>query len=158
MSDWRDSAACKNYDTNIFFPETKETTLQAEPIEICNSCPVKVDCLDYALKHEGLGIWGGLNQTDRSKLRRELSIYLQPPTGKMRVGHPNCGTNAGYAWLVRHNRNKPDLAKEMCKLCLEAHNLYNDMQTDSTRRKPRKTSKRKQLPADKSEYVRGPIF
>jgi WhiB family redox-sensing transcriptional regulator len=56
----------------VFFPppsfERKEEKLQREERarEICSTCSVKRDCLDYAVRiREPHGIWGGLNEVER---------------------------------------------------------------------------------------------
>ncbi len=38
---------------------------------MCTSCEVRVECLDYALANdERFGIWGGLSERERRRLRR----------------------------------------------------------------------------------------
>jgi hypothetical protein len=69
---WQDKAACKSPDIDpaIFFPERGED--QKEVKAICSGCPVKEDCLDYALRnHERNGIWGGTSEKQRVALRRK---------------------------------------------------------------------------------------
>lgn len=39
---------------------------------VCDGCPVRVECLDYALTaNEREGVWGGLTPRERAKVRRE---------------------------------------------------------------------------------------
>lgn len=65
---WRLDAACAAYDTRWFFPEDEEAP---EAKAICAICPVREECLEYALTHrEDEGIWGGLTGTERRRLRR----------------------------------------------------------------------------------------
>jgi WhiB family redox-sensing transcriptional regulator len=56
----------------VFFPpshfERKDDRelREARAKAICRSCPVRKECLDYALRiREQHGIWGGLNETER---------------------------------------------------------------------------------------------
>jgi Transcription factor WhiB len=45
-------------------------------LAICNSCPVRTDCLALSLQHWDIGqhgIWGGLLAAERAKLRRRLT-------------------------------------------------------------------------------------
>ena len=83
---WQQSAACKTLDVPFFFaPEgeryaerlIRETNARA----LCASCPVRVQCLDYALgntiRH---GIWGGLNAEERERERRRRKG--RPATGR----------------------------------------------------------------------------
>jgi WhiB family redox-sensing transcriptional regulator len=63
--EWMDEGACRNMDTNIFF-DLKGNVNQAKAI--CATCPVRLICLEYALKNclKG-GVWGG--ESSRSRLR-----------------------------------------------------------------------------------------
>jgi WhiB family transcriptional regulator, redox-sensing transcriptional regulator len=36
---------------------------------ICNLCPVKEQCLNFALLHHEFGVWGGTNESDRAAMR-----------------------------------------------------------------------------------------
>lgn len=65
---WRQWAACRGADLNLFFPGRGES---AQPARlVCSGCPVREPCLDYALD-QGIthGIWGGLTERDRRPLR-----------------------------------------------------------------------------------------
>ena len=65
---WRDRAACRGTDLEVFFPGRGEPTEPAR--RICASCPVRQPCLDYAIGHGIVhGIWGGLTERDRRALR-----------------------------------------------------------------------------------------
>ena len=67
--DWRADAACRDADVAIFFPATDEEAAPARAI--CATCPVRVDCLEFALAtREDDGVWGGLTETERRRLRR----------------------------------------------------------------------------------------
>lgn len=67
---WQDSAACTQVDPEIFFPaQGQRITVGAR--KVCDSCPVKAECLAFALEHnEFLGVWGGLGQQERAALQR----------------------------------------------------------------------------------------
>lgn len=45
-------------------------------VEICNCCKSKVECLEYSLRHEPWGIWGGLDEEQRAHLRSRKNIFL----------------------------------------------------------------------------------
>lgn len=45
---------------------------------ICDTCPIKIDCLSYGLYHEMFGIWGGATERERHKLRKQLNIVPVP--------------------------------------------------------------------------------
>ena len=156
--EWRKDAACLGHPVEHWFPESKEIEEQVFAMRICNGCPVRTECLEYSLLHEQDGIWGGVNQTDRQKLRKQRSIRIRVPNGEPRANHPNCGTNAGYAVLYRYNKANPEIPKEICKFCLVAHQLYNEIQPDSTKRTRQRKGRRPTLPMDKSEWTTGGIF
>ena len=60
-------------DADLFFPERGASTRRAKAI--CDGCPVRGECLDYALAHgEKFGIWGGLSERERRRVRRERSV------------------------------------------------------------------------------------
>lgn len=67
--EWRDEAACAGLDTNIFFPVTEAEAAQAK--SVCASCPVREECLEWAIStRQGDGVWGGLTEDERRRLRR----------------------------------------------------------------------------------------
>jgi WhiB family transcriptional regulator, redox-sensing transcriptional regulator len=47
---------------------------------VCDGCPVKDLCLDWALHHEDHGIWAGTGPTERRVMRRERGISLRTLT------------------------------------------------------------------------------
>lgn len=66
---WFAEAACRGRRKEIFFPTRGETTAPAKTI--CAGCPVRAECLDYALaNHEHHGIWGGTSEQERRNMRR----------------------------------------------------------------------------------------
>lgn len=66
--DWMDRASCRGLDPNIFFPNRGELTAQIKAI--CHGCSVRAECLAYALNGgEHVGIWGGLSERERRRLR-----------------------------------------------------------------------------------------
>lgn len=69
---WQVRAACRGPQASVFFPppqfERKDEKLERErrAKEICTSCSVRKECLDYALRiREPHGIWGGLSESER---------------------------------------------------------------------------------------------
>jgi len=66
---WQDRALCAQTDPEAFFPEKGGSTREAK--KICLGCEVRAECLDYALAHdERFGIWGGLSERERRRLKR----------------------------------------------------------------------------------------
>ncbi|MEA3075615.1 MAG: WhiB family transcriptional regulator, redox-sensing transcriptional regulator [Actinomycetota bacterium] len=69
--DWKADAACRDLDTEIFFPDNDANAAPA--LEVCASCPVRQACLEFALMtRQNDGVWGGHTETERRKLRRRL--------------------------------------------------------------------------------------
>lgn len=58
---WTDRAACLTVDPDAFFPEKGKLNQIREAKAICDSCPVKAACGEYAFRtKQEHGIWGGL--------------------------------------------------------------------------------------------------
>lgn len=69
---WAADAKCLQADPETFFPEKGGSTREAK--RICVECGVREQCLDYALENdERFGIWGGLSERERRKLKRIAS-------------------------------------------------------------------------------------
>ncbi len=67
---WQDLANCRGADPDLFFPERGASTRTAKAI--CRQCSVQADCLEFAIvSSEKFGIWGGLSERERRKIRRE---------------------------------------------------------------------------------------
>jgi WhiB family transcriptional regulator, redox-sensing transcriptional regulator len=67
---WQDRALCAETDPEAFFPEKGGSTREAK--RTCRACEVRAECLDYALEHdERFGIWGGLSERERRRLKGE---------------------------------------------------------------------------------------
>jgi len=66
---WQERALCAQTDPEAFFPEKGGSTRDAK--RVCLSCDVRSECLEYALAHdERFGIWGGLSERERRRLKR----------------------------------------------------------------------------------------
>ncbi|PFG20348.1 WhiB family transcriptional regulator [Serinibacter salmoneus] len=67
--EWQERALCAQTDPEAFFPEKGGSTREAK--RVCVSCEVRSECLEYALEHdERFGIWGGMSERERRKLKR----------------------------------------------------------------------------------------
>lgn len=72
---WEDRAACEGME-RLFFgrdgePRLERKIREAKAQTVCMSCPMRVQCLNYALRNSiRHGIWGGLNYEDRVRERR----------------------------------------------------------------------------------------
>ncbi len=65
-------AACRSVPTRFFFPERDSDPRTASFVaRYCDNCPVRVECLNWALAHREIyGIWGGKTETERRRMRR----------------------------------------------------------------------------------------
>lgn len=75
---WRDRAACRGVDTNLFFPGPGQGDKVREARAYCETCPVIGECLRFALHFPDRdlpGIYGGTTEPERRKLRLRLKIY-----------------------------------------------------------------------------------
>ena len=67
-ADWQEHAACRG-QAKKFYPD--EGGYTNEVFAVCAVCPVKDECLRYALKNdERFGVWGGLSPLQRQRLKR----------------------------------------------------------------------------------------
>jgi WhiB family transcriptional regulator, redox-sensing transcriptional regulator len=68
---WQERSLCAQTDPEAFFPEKGGSTREAK--KVCTQCEVRAECLDYALANdERFGIWGGLSERERRKLKRRV--------------------------------------------------------------------------------------
>jgi WhiB family redox-sensing transcriptional regulator len=65
---WMDRAQCRDEDRALFFPSVGSSSTKARVV--CSTCPVRQECLDFALADNELtGVWGGTTTQERKKLR-----------------------------------------------------------------------------------------
>lgn len=80
-----ENGGCKGYPTDWWFPLQKtgkrdevialrENTEKAK--SICHKCSVAVTCLEYSLKWEPWGIWGGHDEQTRAQMRWSRNVQL----------------------------------------------------------------------------------
>jgi WhiB family redox-sensing transcriptional regulator len=67
---WRQRAACRGVEPEIFYPISEEEAEEAKAI--CGACPVQETCLEYALgNRERDGVWGGATERERRRMIRQ---------------------------------------------------------------------------------------
>jgi WhiB family redox-sensing transcriptional regulator len=65
------SQGCANLDTEFFYPIAFIDQGANKLLKrICNECPFKQACQEYALAHEGHGYWGGTTPPERERIRK----------------------------------------------------------------------------------------
>ena len=74
---WHTQSACRDTDPGLFFPigATGDAIAQiAHAKAVCDMCPTKQPCLDFALAtNQDSGVWGGASEEERRTIRRRLA-------------------------------------------------------------------------------------
>jgi WhiB family transcriptional regulator, redox-sensing transcriptional regulator len=88
-TNWREHAACRDADPDLFFPiGTAGNSLRQvdEAKRICHRCPAQNQCLAWALEN-GItdGVWGGTTENERRAIR-SLDAATSAP---LRLGTSN---------------------------------------------------------------------
>jgi len=76
--EWMTEADCQNLPTDIFFPKPGRlgTAHAKRAVKICRGCPVREECLAYAMSFADRslpGIWGGTTERERSQLHHSAT-------------------------------------------------------------------------------------
>ena len=91
---WRESAACRQADPELFFPIGQAGPAVAgiqRAKAVCARCPVRQPCLAYALDtRQEFGIWGGCDENELRLLHRQrretrITAGLERPQPQTRV-------------------------------------------------------------------------
>jgi WhiB family transcriptional regulator, redox-sensing transcriptional regulator len=74
---WQADGACRSADPELFFPLALTGTFALSQVRaakaICARCPVRADCLNFALNHQETdGIWGGTTAPERRRAHARL--------------------------------------------------------------------------------------
>ena len=77
MNDFRDRAACKRHELDLFFPigNGRAAAQQAEKAKrVCRGCPVRSECLQWAFDvRDDVAVLGGTTGEERRAIRRHSS-------------------------------------------------------------------------------------
>lgn len=120
--DWRVRGNCRRVNSDVFFPvqtvsrvnedgTSIDVEIDDEPAypspqakNICHHCPVRVDCLNYALaKDIPYGTFGGMSAYQRGLLLKRRSRQRCPGCGSddiIRLGHNQVCIACGISWDV----------------------------------------------------------
>jgi WhiB family redox-sensing transcriptional regulator len=98
---WQDRANCIDIATDVMFPGRNDPLGPARAKAICVGCPVKTDCLDFAIRHnEKYGVWGGMSARDlrAEKARRKggTRLTLGPVKGHALIAKGRVDDDGGY--------------------------------------------------------------
>jgi WhiB family redox-sensing transcriptional regulator len=112
--DWMQHAACRGMDAALFMPERGDIDTLNQAKAVCQTCHVRLECLEYGLE-EKYGVWGGMAESARRKLRARR--YQQTGIKHFRTRKPiEHGTVAGYH---QHKRRR----EEPCESCRRANSI-----------------------------------
>lgn len=115
---WFKRAACLGLSTDTFFEEDRSL----EAIAICQLCPVKSDCFEYAVKFEDYGVWGATTEQQRREYRAKYGLELQSLNEKKSIPkHASCGTETGFQNLRQYWHKHKDQPRPHCEPCFQAH-------------------------------------
>ncbi len=79
IGNWTEESNCRGVDPDLFFPERGVSTREAK--DVCRGCIVRLECLEYSLENgEKFGIWGGLSERERRRLRRQRALAARKVT------------------------------------------------------------------------------
>ena len=71
------SQVCAQTDPDLWFPTSEKQTGRLAKT-LCRTCPWLISCLDYALRHEVVGIWGATTERERIDMRKTMKISAEP--------------------------------------------------------------------------------
>lgn len=80
---WKDRAACLGADQSLFFSPSEPGATRGpqgklEAKEYCKECPVRVECLEYAVRNrECWGVWGGIDFGSQRQRTRFLNQKIE---------------------------------------------------------------------------------
>lgn len=93
LAEWWSLAACQSADPDLFFPISSSGPAVrqiARAKAVCAGCPVRTDCLRYALAADPVqGVWGGMSEEERRLLRRREAKAKARARARHRPGHPS---------------------------------------------------------------------
>jgi len=84
---WQELGLCRSVDPMLFFhPQNERGSSRSRRDQsakrVCASCPVRLECADYAIRaREPYGVWGGLTEDDREAIYRKMD---QPKAAHLR--------------------------------------------------------------------------
>lgn len=71
---WKLQGLCRREDPEKFFPLEKSKQAARSAKEVCLQCPVLTRCREWAITHYEVGIWGGLTERERRRVRKGMGL------------------------------------------------------------------------------------
>lgn len=87
---WQELAACRGMEIGLFFARENiggpksgrgisgERERVARAKEVCAKCVVIQECLEYAIRYECVGIWGGFDTQERHAYANRVQQFPDP--------------------------------------------------------------------------------
>lgn len=76
---WRKTASCRNLtleeSDNLFFLGRGKKSTRAK--QFCKTCPVRRECLTFAVIHHEYGIWGGYTDLEREDMYYHIIQFFE---------------------------------------------------------------------------------
>jgi WhiB family redox-sensing transcriptional regulator len=71
---------CSEVDPELFFPQESEVggVIYSKYVnvsaakQVCDECPLRIQCLEYAMSSNEIGIWGGTTEAQREGMKKSL--------------------------------------------------------------------------------------
>ena len=75
VPNFRGEGSCRVADPDLFYSANPGDIRRAK--RVCYDCPVLLECSRYAITNEEWGVWGGLTEEERQKLRNLQKEHRQ---------------------------------------------------------------------------------
>jgi WhiB family redox-sensing transcriptional regulator len=101
----KEQGSCRGEPYANFYPSFDSPSSTAYAISICERCPVRAECLDWALENDEFGVWGGTSEATRRSLKRPrprakcISCQSENVISEMDGKHELC-VDCGLSWSV----------------------------------------------------------
>jgi hypothetical protein len=105
QADWKRLAACQGEDPELWFTTGEDAEELA--IQICDWCPVVLECLN-ASEDEEFGVWGGMTEEVRQEMKK-MKAY--PPKAEAQV--PSLGAGRRLRALAHLGWTHYDIATDI---------------------------------------------
>lgn len=74
---------CTQFDPDMYYPNPTEAN-EREYLAVralCRQCPMQGPCLEWGMRHESYGTWGGYSMNAIERLRQQHGIRLSAAVG-----------------------------------------------------------------------------
>jgi WhiB family redox-sensing transcriptional regulator len=65
-------ARCVGKEPTVFDGENQKAIAEAK--KICNTCPVRIECANWAIRTQEFGVWGSLTPEERRKKAKGMKV------------------------------------------------------------------------------------